>query len=103
MRDVSDPIDIVAAPEQWAHYLRPTDDMICVTAPHITPRLRAQSGTFTLHGANIHPLDWYTVTRPHITKIFIPIPSPDKSWKAFVVRVSPGALSIQASIASRPI
>lgn len=76
--NISDPIDVAAAPEQWAHYLRPTDDMIksyapiCVTAPHITPRLRAQSGTFTLHGANIHPLDWYTVTRPHITKIFIP-------------------------------
>ncbi|PDT82139.1 FRG domain-containing protein [Sinorhizobium sp. BJ1] len=76
--DISDPIDIAAAPERWAHYLRPTDDMIksyapiCVTAPHISPRLRSQSGTFTLHGANIHPLDWYNVTRPHITKIFLP-------------------------------
>lgn len=76
--DVREPIDIAASPERWAHYLRPTDDIIksyapiCVTAPHVSPRLRSQSGTFTLHGANIYPLDYYNATRPHITKIFIP-------------------------------
>lgn len=73
-----DPIDISAFPNQWAHYLDPVAHIgkayapICVTAPHISPRIRAQSGVFTLHGANIWPLDYYTILRPLITKIFIP-------------------------------
>ncbi|MBY5579142.1 FRG domain-containing protein [Rhizobium leguminosarum] len=75
--NTSDAIDVASEPEKWARYLDPADNIaaylpICVAAPHITARIRAQSGTFTLHGANIHPLDWYTELRPHITKIFVP-------------------------------
>lgn len=77
----SDPIDISGAADQWAHYLDPAAHTIdayapiCVVAPHISPRIRAQSGVFTLHGANIWPIDYYTVFRPMIAKIFIPYTS----------------------------
>jgi hypothetical protein len=75
--DVPDPIDISAVPDHWAHYLDPASNdkaylPLCVTAPHISSRIRAQSGVFTLHGANIWPLDYYDALRPLITKIFIP-------------------------------
>lgn len=75
---VTDPIDISAIPDQWAHYVDPASHIIdayapiCVTAPHISPRIRAQSGVFTLHGSNIWPLDYYNDLRPLITKIFVP-------------------------------
>ncbi|OBQ67807.1 FRG domain-containing protein [Mesorhizobium erdmanii] len=77
---ISDPIDIASEPERWAHYLQPTDNPgayfpICVVSPHISSRIRSQSGVFTLHGSNIHPLDWYDVIRPGITKVFIPYAS----------------------------
>lgn len=77
-RGVSDPIDIAANPERWEGYLNlgglglKEYLPICVVAPHITSRIRAQSGAFTLHGSNVWPIDYYDVIRPLITKIFIP-------------------------------
>lgn len=76
--DVRAPIDIAEASGEWDCYLDPVAaDMrayfpICVTAPHSTDRIRAQSGAFTLHGSNIWALDYYTALRPMITKIFLP-------------------------------
>lgn len=75
------PIDIAADANQWARFINPMESEtnnlfpICVTAPHMTKRIRAQSGAFTLHGACIDPLDYYTALMPHITKIFIPFTS----------------------------
>ncbi len=43
-----------------------------VLAPHGSARIGAQSGTFSLHGANVCSLDSYAPLRPFITKIFIP-------------------------------
>lgn len=45
---------------------------ICVLAPHNNPRIRAQSGVFTLHGSQISEIDYYNALRPLIHKIFIP-------------------------------
>jgi hypothetical protein len=79
--DIADPIDIAANAEEWKAYLSPTKHgldayaPVCITAPHIAPRIRAQSGVFTLHGSNIDPVDFYDVFRPFITKIFIPFTS----------------------------
>lgn len=76
--NIADPIDVSGDPERWSHYLAPANHEIdayapiCVIAPHISSRIRAQSGTFTLHGSNVHPLDWYTILRPLVTKVFIP-------------------------------
>jgi hypothetical protein len=72
------PIDISQGYESWNHYARPMDakvstySPIAIVAPHTSPRIRAQSGTFTLHGSNIWALDDYEVLRPLIYKIFIP-------------------------------
>ena len=41
----------------------------------MTTRIRAQSGTFTLHGAQIAALDYYTDLQDLISKIFIPYTS----------------------------
>jgi hypothetical protein len=85
---VPDPIDISGEPNRWAHYLDPAAHIIeayapiCVTPPHISPRIRAQSSVFTLHGANVHPMDYYTVLRPLITKIFIPYTAADQIAKS---------------------
>jgi len=64
---------------KWSGYARPmeaeglsTYSPVCVLAPHNNPRIRAQSGTFTLHGSNIWPLDYYDALRPLIHKIFVP-------------------------------
>lgn len=70
-------IDIASDAEGWDQYLNPMSKStitlpICITAPHMTTRIRAQSGVFTLHGAQIAALDYYNVLRPLITKIFIP-------------------------------
>lgn len=76
--DVDAPIDIASNSGRWEGYLDPVHAglnaylPICVTAPHNSDRIRAQSGTFTLHGANVAPLDSYTPLRPLITKIFLP-------------------------------
>ena len=54
--DISDPVDVAADPERWAAYLHPTNSgleaysPICVLAPHVSSRIRAQSGVFTLMG-----------------------------------------------------
>lgn len=71
-------IDVAADYQNWSHYVRPMESAdqtyspICILAPHTSPRIRAQSGTFTLHGSNIWPIDYYDLLRPLITKIFIP-------------------------------
>jgi len=78
---LSEPLDISANLEHWSNYIDPMASEgnnllpICVTAPHMTTRIRAQSGSFTLHGANVYPLDYYTDLQPLITKIFIPYTS----------------------------
>jgi hypothetical protein len=78
---ISDPVDVACDFEQWGSYCRPMESKsspistyapICITAPQVSPRIRAQSGLFTLHGSNIWELDYYTVLRPLITKILIP-------------------------------
>lgn len=76
----SEPVDIASSPEDWDNYINPGAKSlaslpICVTAPHMTMRIRAQSGTFTLHGAQISPIDFYDPLSPFITKIFIPYTS----------------------------
>lgn len=79
MHGISYPVDIAEAGEEWLPYTRPMESSqldtyapICILAPHNSPRIRAQSGTFTLHGENIWPLDFYDVLRPQIYKIFMP-------------------------------
>ncbi len=72
------PIDVSEHFEEWKHYLNPisnnkrADFPICVVGPHLDERIRAQSGVFTLHGSFTSPLDYYTIIRCHIHKIFIP-------------------------------
>lgn len=73
-------IDIASHAESWDKYIDPfTKDIttlpVCITAPHMTTRIRAQSGTFTLHGAQIAPLDYYNALQDLISKIFIPYTS----------------------------
>ena len=70
-------IDIASNAEAWDQYINPMSKNtltlpVCVTAPHMTTRIRAQSGVFTLHGAQIAALDFYNDLQPFITKIFIP-------------------------------
>ncbi|ERV37569.1 hypothetical protein Q069_00068 [Pseudomonas aeruginosa BL15] len=70
-------IDIASDAEGWDQYINPMSKStitlpVCITAPHMTTRIRAQSGVFTLHGAQIAALDYYNALRPLITKIFIP-------------------------------
>lgn len=78
---VSDPVDVAAKYDHWYPYSRPmeikggefdTYAPVCIVAPQVSPRIRAQAGLFTLHGANLYPLDYYTVTRPLFSKILIP-------------------------------
>lgn len=73
-------IDIASHAEHWDQYINPMSKdtstlPVCITAPHMTTRIRAQSGTFTLHGAQIPPLDYYSALQGLITKIFIPYTS----------------------------
>ncbi|MBL0040037.1 MAG: FRG domain-containing protein [Xanthomonadales bacterium] len=76
--DQAYPVDI-CADGYWRSYARPTEPSkintyapLCVLAPHNSARIRAQSGTFTLHGFNVFPLDYYEIARPFIHKIFFP-------------------------------
>lgn len=76
---LSDLIDVARNFEKWDHYIDPMAHSdrantvpLCVTAPQNSPRIRAQSGVFTLHGSNIWALDYYEPLRPHISKIFFP-------------------------------
>ncbi|WP_248801128.1 FRG domain-containing protein [Pseudomonas sp. MWU13-2105] len=73
-------IDIASHAEIWDKYINPVEKdtttlPVCITAPHMTTRIRAQSGTFTLHGAQIAALDYYTDLQDLISKIFIPYTS----------------------------
>ncbi|MHB1609855.1 MAG: FRG domain-containing protein [Acidiferrobacter thiooxydans] len=65
--------------DSWEHYFDPmakngVDNFlpIAVQSAHIDTRIRTQSGHFTLHGANIWPLDYYDDLRAILKKIFIP-------------------------------
>ena len=78
---VRNPVDVAAEYDHWHPYSRPmeinsgeinTYPPICIVAPQVSQRIRAQAGLFTLHGTNLEPLDFYTVTRPLISKILIP-------------------------------
>lgn len=69
------PIDIANDSETWKDYIDASGqarDPICILAPHIEARIRAQSGVFTLHGFNVWPIDFYEVLQEYIYKITIP-------------------------------
>jgi hypothetical protein len=74
----SEPINIASEYEDWKHYIDPTESglrayaPLCIYSNDIDSRISAQSGHFTLHGNCTYPLDYYTVTIPHIHKILIP-------------------------------
>lgn len=92
----SEPVDIASSPEDWAQYISPASNSytslpICITAPHMTTRIRAQSGTFTLHGAQMAPIEYYDSLKPSITKIFIPYTSTQ------AILISLGKLGINES------
>ena len=77
----TEPVDIAQDAVMWDAYRDPMSHQnapyspICVVAPHISPRIRAQSGVFSLHGFNVWPLDYYDALRPLITKVFLPFSS----------------------------
>ncbi|EKS9796300.1 MULTISPECIES: FRG domain-containing protein [Burkholderia] len=79
--DIDEVVDVAADYGYWEAYTRPTmlssehfDNYapLCITAPQLSPRIRAQSGLFTIHGRDVNPLDWFSAVRPLITKILIP-------------------------------
>ncbi len=77
LHNINYPVNISEEFDKYSHYVTPMNNTraefpICITAPHITPRIRAQSGMFTLHGSKIESLDSYQVLRPLIRKIFVP-------------------------------
>ena len=85
-----EPVGVASRVEDWAHYLDPVSAgmsayfPICITAPYSTERIRAQSGTFTLHGLNTWPLEHYQPLQPLITKIFIPYSSTSRIRSALL-------------------
>lgn len=62
--------------DRYEQYINPQDiscyEPLCITSKSIDKRIIAQSGNFTIHGSNLYPLDYYTVTRPFIHKVIIP-------------------------------
>ncbi|KQH83888.1 hypothetical protein AMR76_20790 [Vibrio furnissii] len=74
----SDKIYISEEPDKWESYFDPMNKPssnytpIAIQSSHIDTRIRSQLGHFTLHGANIWPLDYYTTLRNVLNKIFIP-------------------------------
>lgn len=73
--DVNEPVDVSGDYESWKHYIDPTAEAmlpICVVAPHISSRIRSQSGNFTLHGHYVQSLERLPSLTPLITKIFMP-------------------------------
>ncbi|WFR81256.1 FRG domain-containing protein [Janthinobacterium rivuli] len=79
--EIDEVVDVASDFDYWRPYsapmsLRPTDYdtnfPICISAPQISPRIRAQSGLFTIHGRDVRGLDHFTVIRPLLTKILIP-------------------------------
>ncbi len=77
---------------------------IAVQSSHIDTRIRSQSGHFTLHGANIWPLDYFDALREIMHKIFIPyevIPQMIKDLQALGITESfiyPGLESLSRDI-----
>ncbi len=76
---IKEPIDLNLEKniEFWKYYLKPMQNgsaysPICIIPPHKDQRMVNQSSVFTLHGSNIWSLDYYTVFKPLIYKIFIP-------------------------------
>lgn len=74
-------VDISQDFDFWKPYSRPmnlsskefdTQHPLCIAAPQVSPRMRAQSGLFTIHGRDINPLDYFNDVRPLLTKILIP-------------------------------
>lgn len=73
--DIDHPIDIAAHADRYSNYIDAGEGALlplCVTAPHITPRIRSQSGHFTLHGYIMTPIDTMNVVSEAITKILLP-------------------------------
>ncbi|RUR90060.1 FRG domain-containing protein [Pectobacterium polaris] len=75
----SSKIYICEEADKWSPYFDPMNKEggnnllpIAVQSSHIDTRIRSQSGHFTLHGANIWALDYYTALRNILYKIFIP-------------------------------
>lgn len=88
--DIAEVVDVSADYERWEAYTRPTElfsehfdnfSPLCITAPQLSPRIRAQSGLFTIHGRDVNPLDWFSVVRPLITKILIPHEKAPVIWQ----------------------
>ncbi|MFM0371093.1 FRG domain-containing protein [Paraburkholderia aspalathi] len=79
--DIDEVVDVAQNYERWEAYSRPTIlssehintyAPLCITAPQLSPRIRAQSGLFSIHGFNVWSLDYYTEVRALLTKILIP-------------------------------
>lgn len=75
--DTTDVVDIATLHNQWRHYLDPCNNPgtflpVAIVAPYVDERIRSQFGTFTLHGSNTWPLDYYEAVRTTLTKILIP-------------------------------
>lgn len=65
--------------DRWNIYIDPmnkggSNNMlpVAISPDHIDRRIRAQSGYFTLHGANVWPIDYYELIRHVLIKIMIP-------------------------------
>ncbi len=65
--------------ESWKMYIDPmtkggVNNMlpVAISPNHIDKRIRAQSGYFTLHGANVWAIDYYEPIRDVLVKIMIP-------------------------------
>ncbi len=65
--------------ERWEIYIDPMSQggvnnmlPVAISPNHIDKRIRAQSGYFTLHGANIWAIDYYEPIRDILVKIMIP-------------------------------
>ncbi len=80
--EIQNVVDVAHDFEFWKPYSRPMDlgatqfDMqhpLCITAPQISPRMRAQSGLFSIHGRDVNPLDYFNPVRGLLTKILIPL------------------------------
>jgi hypothetical protein len=79
--DIKNVVDVAQNFDYWKAYSRPMEittakfdiqHPLCITAPQISPRMRAQSGLFTIHGRDINALDYFSEVRALLTKILIP-------------------------------
>lgn len=74
-KNVDGPVDIDEHYDVMKSYLSVGDRPfapICLKGKEIDIRLKNQRGNFTVHGANLWPIDYYTVYRKMILKILIP-------------------------------